>query len=273
MPVSDILKFENLNTRAADGSLRVAPFTCRKYRADVRVVDFFPSKVEGFAVGRRISEFDMLPDYSGGEDTDVAGDRATWKTGKGAPQKRWEFRFALKLEDAGSGSSKASIWVVVDHTSAQRLLDLDSAVNLCTDKQMLTYIKETLFILWGDLEEQKSAALLAEEIQRKRDNPAPSQEPSSSSPSHPVGGQPDLDSDEEMENVVEVKKEPAKPFVVPTLTPKNLPFPCCIEQYGIKEKEEDPAKADAGEGKRWKRMFRMDGVSIKAGKLRKEDGV
>jgi len=46
------------------------------------------------------------------------------------------------------------------------------------------------------------------------------------------------------------------------LEPKNKAFTCCIRQYGVKVDEENPAKADAGKGKRWQRMFGLFGTQI-----------
>ena len=46
------------------------------------------------------------------------------------------------------------------------------------------------------------------------------------------------------------------------LEPKNKAFTCCIKQYGVKVDEKDPAKANAGNGKRWQRMFGLFGTQI-----------
>lgn len=42
----------------------------------------------------------------------------------------------------------------------------------------------------------------------------------------------------------------------------NKAFTCCIQQYGIKVPEKSSARADAGDGMRWKRMFGLFGTSI-----------
>lgn len=42
----------------------------------------------------------------------------------------------------------------------------------------------------------------------------------------------------------------------------NLPFTCCIRQYGLKVAEEDADKADAGNGRRWERIFGLFGTRI-----------
>jgi protection of telomeres protein 1 len=42
----------------------------------------------------------------------------------------------------------------------------------------------------------------------------------------------------------------------------NKPFTCCLGQYGIEVPESDPQKCDAGEGKRYERMFGLFGTTI-----------
>jgi hypothetical protein len=103
-----------------------APFTNTKYRANVRVVDYFPHRIEDFAVGFRSSEFDMLSDYSGEEDSDVEVRREIWHSGGGFPKDRWEWRFALQVEDVDcqSASPQDRLWLMVDNLAAQMLLNL-----------------------------------------------------------------------------------------------------------------------------------------------------
>jgi protection of telomeres protein 1 len=111
--------------RNQEGQQIPSPFTCAKYRANVKVVDFFPPRIEDFAVGHRPSEFDILSDYSGGEDTDREEDMRAFKSGKGSAKKIWEWRFALQVEDASSKESKERLWLIVDNHAAQGLLNLD----------------------------------------------------------------------------------------------------------------------------------------------------
>lgn len=42
----------------------------------------------------------------------------------------------------------------------------------------------------------------------------------------------------------------------------NKAFTCCIQQYGIRVPEKSSARANAGDGMRWKRMFGLFGTSI-----------
>jgi hypothetical protein len=102
-----------------------SPFNICKYRANVRVVDYFPPRLEDFAVGRRSSVYDMLPDYSGGEDTDLEEDRRIFKSGKGFAKDIWEWRFALLVEDASLKHAKERLWLMVDNHAAQGLLGLE----------------------------------------------------------------------------------------------------------------------------------------------------
>lgn len=102
-----------------------SPFTIAKYRANVRVVDYFPPRIEDFAVGSRSSEFDLLEEFSGLEDTDAEQSRKLWRSGQGHPKDKWEWRFALKVEDAESEGSGDTMWLIVDNSSAQMLLNLE----------------------------------------------------------------------------------------------------------------------------------------------------
>jgi protection of telomeres protein 1 len=68
----------------------------------------------------------MLSDYSGGEDTDPEEFKRSWASGKGAPKKVWEWRFALEVEDASKKAPKDRMWLIVDNASAQCLLDMDA---------------------------------------------------------------------------------------------------------------------------------------------------
>lgn len=43
----------------------------------------------------------------------------------------------------------------------------------------------------------------------------------------------------------------------------NRPFSCCLKQYGVRTAEENPEKADAGEGRRWKRRYALSGTRIR----------
>lgn len=93
------------------------PFENKNYKANVRVVDYYPENILDFAVGRKPSEYDMLSDYSGGEDDDTEEHFQNSKT-------KWEWRFALVVEDANPDASKDRVTLIVGNYDAQTLLNL-----------------------------------------------------------------------------------------------------------------------------------------------------
>lgn len=147
-----------------NGTTIIAPFTNTKYRTIVRVVDYFPHNLEDFSKGKRASEFDCLSDAESGSDTEVAAPKGpldvhvadysgNWK---------WKWNFMIQVEDAtptnNTNTPKPRIWLSIDNDRGQHLLNTD-ADNLHLDKSLQATIREKLFILWGDLEERKSAYL------------------------------------------------------------------------------------------------------------------
>ncbi|CZS94473.1 uncharacterized protein RCO7_10094 [Rhynchosporium graminicola] len=283
-PVSLIEILEPEHALQTSGPGYLSPFTLRKYRANVRIVNYAPERIEDFSVWRRESEYDMLSEYSGGENTDLEEDMRSYKSGKGFAKKIWEWRFWLQVEDAGSSSRskipKERMWLLVDNASAQGLLGLDDdAANLRKNSELLASLKEQLFKLWGDLEEQKSAKLSKQS--NKSDEPPPPSFESTTGTRPTFGEQPDLDSDSEGEgSVVKISKgistksyaDRSQGVILPiisagddddgSLKPRNKAFTCCIQQYGVKVHEDDPSKADAGERRRWQRIFGLFGTSI-----------
>lgn len=127
MLLADILKPRNISGPKERGSEYISPFNICNYKANVRVVDYFPPKVEDFAVGHRPSVRDMLSDYSGGEDTDPEENMRAFRTGKGFPERKWEWRFALQVVDASDKSAaKERTWLMVSNYDAQMLFDMDA---------------------------------------------------------------------------------------------------------------------------------------------------
>jgi protection of telomeres protein 1 len=115
--------------RSPAGTESSLPFQNVKYQSNVRIVDFWPDKLEDFAVGRRASEYEVLSDYSGGESTDNEEDMRLFREGKGyGGEKTWDWRFALRVEDAGKKDKghKESMWLTVDNQAAQMLLNMDA---------------------------------------------------------------------------------------------------------------------------------------------------
>lgn len=210
------------------------PFTNRNYRSYMRVVDFYPHSLADFTRPKKFSSAEdhlLDPDEEDpapSEDSD--SDYGTPRASRTA--KYWEWRFYLKLEDASvpDGQEKQTIWAAVDNHSGQCLVDLDAS-NLHRDKNKLAILREKLFTLWGDLEEIISQQ--EEEEERAMLAAARNNAPPDSSP---------------------VKPRPSQA--------QNKPFPCCICQYGVRVPEKDETKADAGDGRRWQRMFALFGTRI-----------
>ena len=124
-PLSAILSLENHTTTTPLGNTYTLPFQNICSRATVRVVDFFPNKLEDFAVCLgRPSEYDILSDIesnSPSEDSD--------QSISDSEEKRWEWRFALTLEDASPtppSEPKARMEVFVAEQDADFLLKLDA---------------------------------------------------------------------------------------------------------------------------------------------------
>ncbi|KAL9471524.1 hypothetical protein ACSS6W_009465 [Trichoderma asperelloides] len=221
------------------------PFVNLNYRADVRVVNFMPPDLRDFAQPKKISEFDMLSDQ---EESDANSDEDRESIADRAAVRQWEWRFFLELEDANAPKDhrgkKKTIWVAVNNSSAQCLLDLDAS-DLHEDQENLDTLRHRLFFLWGELEEKKS---IGEENKRRAAQVALANRDSNRPPLH--------SSDDE--SIAPQKQD----MELRSSQISNRPFSCCIRQYGVKVPEQDPAKADAGEGKRWQRMFGLFGTRI-----------
>ncbi|KAI1411921.1 hypothetical protein F5Y13DRAFT_164679 [Hypoxylon sp. FL1857] len=215
------------------------PFTCAKYRANVRVVDFRPNKLANFATWRKNVEYDMLSDYSGGSDSGSDEDRSTLH--RYAGEKIWEWRFALLLEEANPKHKGDCdrFWAVVDNSEAQLLLGLDAS-DLRANPDDLDKLREQLFYLWGDLEECKQQELQRQVTNKER---VTAHQPPPTSPLRPSSS-----------HQAKTKKT--------ELAVSNKPFTCCIRQYGIEVPEENPKKANSGDGKRWERIFGLFGTKI-----------
>ena len=159
---------------------------------------------------------------------------------------------------------------------------ISNIASLRDNSRLLAELKEQLFKLWGDLEEKKSAMLPKKSAKSKKVPPPSSFDSIASSPPRKAGAQPDADSDVENESsnprsgkktstssVLQERDSNIVSAITSTdtkadaaLAPKNKAFTCCIKQYGVKVDEEDPAKANAGEGQRWQRMFGLFGTQI-----------
>lgn len=239
--VEDILEPVYLETDVNGEQVKLRlPFVNMNYRANVRVVNFMPPDLEDFAQPKKSTEYWMLSDNEEsdadlGLDGEAMMDRAT--------AKEWEWRFFLELEDASlpkdNQGEKKTLWVAVNNSSAQCLINMDAS-DLQADQKSLDTLRHRLFFLWDELEEKKNR----EEESKRRAALA-------------KGGinRPPLHSSDDESS------SPQKQDVIPSQV-HNRPFTCCIQQYGVQVPEEDPLKADAGEGKRWQRMFGLFGTRI-----------
>lgn len=243
-PLSRILEPVYYDTSIDGQQVRLRlPFTNAKYRAHVQVVDYRPRKLEDFAIWRKIQEYDMLSDYDGGSDSGSEDDRRTLDGFAG--KKAWEWCFAVQLEEAGLKAGKHGesdrVWVLVNNHDAQLLLNLD-ACDLRANQDEASVLREQLFKLWGNLEEHKAQDWKAQIRSRKRlaTNQAP----------------PDSSDDE---NTVDQQRDKTEQVPPPI---SNKPFTCCLRQYGVELTESRPDKCDAGNGKRYERVFGLFGTKI-----------
>ncbi|KAK1779043.1 hypothetical protein QBC45DRAFT_412564 [Copromyces sp. CBS 386.78] len=260
------------------------PFTNAKYNACVRVVDFYPRKLEDFACGRKRTEFDILSDNDDDDDEDDGSDEdnvnSTMDTTDDEDQDRqsrtWEWRFALLLEDASTPSSptaataatdtnkkqkrdrdpkaKARLWAAVDNTEAQCLTGLD-AVNLRRDPHTLATLRERMFTLWGNLEELKAAkARAAKQKEEAEDgNGRTKRHKGKTTVVQLEKLKPPLEDSDGEQQQDQGEEEIS-----------NKPFSCCLKQYGVRLPEDDNGlpKTDDGPKGGWVRVFGMFGTKI-----------
>lgn len=154
-------------------------------------------------------------------------------------QPRWEWSFALQLEEitkrpknddgAADGSGSSRIWLHVGHSEAQFLFGNDVAdpSDLRQDSGLLTQLREKLYILWGDLEERKRKEVEDERVAKRLKLAA--------------GAEKQAKQEQEQQ-----QEEPS-----------NLPFNCCLQEYGVLQ---DGGSAE--ELADWERQYMMFGVVI-----------
>ncbi|KKZ60692.1 hypothetical protein EMCG_04619 [[Emmonsia] crescens] len=225
--ISDILSNESHTNISPDGIEYRLPFQNLRYKASVRVVDFFPPRLEDFAVQYDV-ERAMLSDTEFSVSSTDENETDSCK--------RWEWRFCLLVEDAGPGTHynrngpRERMKLYVSNNDAVFLLRLD-AVNLRENPATLSDLREKLFILWGDLEERKSA----------------NNTTASNSSGNANGNAPNPDP----------KKEIA--------SASTKPFVCCIKEFGVKSsRSSDEGTSDDNDecGFGWKRRFCLFGTTI-----------
>ncbi|OBU00080.2 hypothetical protein VE01_01814 [Pseudogymnoascus verrucosus] len=268
----------------AGGNETYAPFVNANYRANLRVTDFFPHKLEDFSVGRKPNEFDCLSDFdpTSDEEDDIntVGKDISDFVLRDNDHLQWSWRFALQVEDASPSESptKERVWVLIDNESGQFLLT-ENAANLRTTPDVLAAVRERLFVLWGDLEERKAAYLNSAEgkilLPRSLESSSLSRDvsPPPKIPQKLISrpGEQPPDSDEEMPDdesppqKAPAERDPNSLESIRKATPKqaatrlaaklreigdqaqNKPFPGCIREYGIKVKVEEPASDEENE--------------------------
>ncbi|KAK0719820.1 hypothetical protein B0H67DRAFT_574308 [Lasiosphaeris hirsuta] len=238
--IASILEPMYQNVTSNGQTLKVGlPFACANYHAHVRVVDFRPNSLEDFTSCRKKSEFEVLSDN---EDDDRDGsdpsDTDDSSYDRNTPRV-WEWRFALQLEDVnGAGQPGQRLWAIIDNPSGQCLTNLD-ATDLRRHPDRLSMLKERMFRLWGNLEEQKIAAATA----------AAAKEKAARQGKRVVDEQPES-SDVEDINVKRFEDV------------SNMPFTCCIKQYGVPLGQRNKRLAGAEESMGWERVFGLFGTKI-----------
>lgn len=258
-PLSSILEPVVYHTTIANEAVSLElPFNCSKDRTHARIVDFHPSSLEDFAVSRRRTDNDCLSDNSA-DDIDPDSDEDDEHSGGGARRngrsRVWEWRFALKLEEARPAAlaakkdkRPATVWVHVGNHQAQLLTDVDAQDLRAAPhgEKALGRLREQMFKLWGDLEERKVELEARKRETRERilrGMPPPS------SGAGAGGGE-------------EVGVVGAAAHSLGLGQISNKPFACCIQQYGVRVKAEEGEEDNAGEGKRWQRVFGLFGTKI-----------
>lgn len=195
MSIRDILDPENKRhtntTPGPNGKTYIMPFIIAKYRARVRVIDYYPKSIEDFTIPQQSHDND--PDYDA-MDIDLT------------PKQSWSF--SLLLEDATtkatSNESPATLWANLHHSNAQYLFGNkvdDPSGDLRDSPALLASVKHQLSILWGNLEERGKGEAIS-----------------------------------------------------------NVPFECCLFEYGVQMDEDDPERASQPMG--WLRMFGLFGTTI-----------
>ena len=102
-----------------------------RYRSNVRVIDYFPSKLEDFAKPHRISINDMLSDNdSSDSDIDSSLPLSATQLNSQDEEIKWEWRFGLVVEDgtrsAGSKGRSPTLQIIVTQKDADFLLRMEA---------------------------------------------------------------------------------------------------------------------------------------------------
>lgn len=231
------------------------------------MIDYHPPNLKDFAASRVLTEYANLTDDEADDSSAHSSSESEAPPGHTTIRGReaWEWRFALRLEEVSAslpkGKKPATTWVLVEHHDAQCLTGLDEAVNLHdpANGSVLIALRERLFKLWGNLEECKS------KVESKRKSHA----------AKPFDVPPPASSDVEDNGQEAGAKLKAKPVEAghDAVKLSNVPFVCCLRQYGVKVRNEDGQDGDDSteSGTQWQRVFGMFGTMIVINEVDDED--
>lgn len=203
--INDMLNSDQGCVVSRSGDVHHVPFNNVKHHALMRVVDYYPHRLREFAC----------------------------KNSSASQSPIWQWRFWLVLEDAKKSTSDSEtssqplgrpINVLVHGSDASELLGLE-ADNLLKNKKRLTELEQRLFVLWGELAEQKEKFL---ESNRG------------------------VEADESFS---------LRKYHIGTTT-ANRPFECCIAEYGVPISQGNKSDLDSSEAE-WMRCFRMFDTKVK----------
>jgi protection-of-telomeres protein 1 len=148
--IDEILDPEILRRKTPSGNDFYLPFQNCCYHSKVRVVGFLPNNIANFACPYRASDYDILSDHEESEGSDIDMDESG--------DVEWEWRFYLVVEDATSPATidqpKMQMRLLVAEKDGDYLLNMEAS-DLRKDPRKLAQVREKLFVLWGDLQEQK----------------------------------------------------------------------------------------------------------------------
>lgn len=287
VPLSTILDPVYYTTIIADQEVKLElPFTCAMYRTNVRVVDFHPASLKDFAVGRESTEYDFLDDND--EDSDASTTTVTSSSSPPPPSSPsshyhdvrrnfvWQWRFALKLEEVSTPttvgtrrktkSPPAQTWVIVDNPAAQLLLNLDATdLRASSSASDLATLRERLFKLWGNLEERKTRIQTKKREHARDPLHAPPPESSDADDGAAANNRYEDDYGTNAHGRGAGGGRDSNEEGVAGSQLSNRPFACCIRQYGVPvmADEDDEQVDDAGEGRKWQRVFGLFGTKIR----------
>ncbi|KAK9854518.1 hypothetical protein MYU51_003575 [Penicillium brevicompactum] len=143
-PLEKIILAESHTNHGPGGVVYQLPFQNIHYRSTARVIDFFPPNLEDFAV-----QTVCAPLYT-------SQDSAT------EPSIEWQWRFCLLVEGIGpkqpNQQHREPVKLYVVGQDGDCLFN-EEAADLRSHPRRLSRMREKLFLLWGNLEEQKMKAM------------------------------------------------------------------------------------------------------------------